>query len=86
VPALTEDPAQTHHFVLREKLLEHLFLSELLRPLWRQGRRDMEVLRAEVDGAGYDLVVECNGVLRHIQLKSSHTAATNILWSFTSLE
>lgn len=75
MPALNEDPAQTHHSVLREKLLEHLFLSELLRALWRQGLRDMEVLRAEVDGAGYDLVVECNGVLRHIQLKSSHASA-----------
>jgi hypothetical protein len=25
-----------------------------------------------VDYAGYDLVVECNGCVRHIQLKSSH--------------
>jgi hypothetical protein len=67
------------HFVqssLREKVLEHLFVGELLRSLWRKGRRDIEVLRAEIDYTGYDLVIECNGVIRHIQLKSSHRRAT----------
>ena len=29
------------------------------------------MLRAEVDCGGYDLVIECNGVVRHIQLKAS---------------
>jgi hypothetical protein len=33
------------------------------------------LLRAEVDRAGYDIVLHCNGVLRHVQLKSSHRAA-----------
>jgi hypothetical protein len=56
---------------LREKVLEHLFVGELLRALWCQGRRDIELLRGEVDSHGYDLVVECDGVLRHMQLKSS---------------
>jgi hypothetical protein len=66
------------HFLqssLREKLLEHLFVGDLLRTLWQKGRRDIEVLRADIDYAGYDLVIECNKVLRHIQLKSSHSAA-----------
>ena len=35
----------------REKVLEHLFVGDLLRCLWRRGARDIEVLRAEVDGA-----------------------------------
>ena len=68
----------TAHFLesgLREKVIEHLFVGDLLRCLWRQGSRDIEVLRAEVDRAGYDLVLECNGVLRHVQLKSSHRSA-----------
>lgn len=59
----------------REKLLEHLFVGDLLRCLWRSGVRDVEVLRAEVDSGGFDLVVECGGVLRHIQLKTSHRGA-----------
>lgn len=69
----------TSHFLqssLREKLLEHVFIGELLQCLWRQGRRDIEVLRAEIDYLGYDLVLECNGVLRYVQLKSSHRDAT----------
>lgn len=72
--ALTVEAA---HSSAREKVLEHLFVGELLRCLWRRGIRNMEVLRAEVDMGGYDLVVEANRVLRYIQLKSSHrTAAT----------
>jgi hypothetical protein len=39
--------------------------------MWRSGRRDIEVLKSEVDRGGYDLVLEANGVIRHIQLKSS---------------
>lgn len=70
-------PVEPAHSSAREKVLEHLFVGELLRSLWRQGIRNMEVLRAEVDMGGYDLVVEANKVLRYIQLKSSHrTAAT----------
>jgi hypothetical protein len=62
---------------LREKLLEHIFIGDLLRSLWRQGITDIEVLRAEVDRGGYDLVLEANAcVLRHVQLKSSFRGAT----------
>lgn len=60
---------------LREKLIEHVFVGDLLRLLWRKGARDVEVLRAEVDRGGYDLVLECKGVFRHVQFKSSHRAA-----------
>jgi len=59
------------HSSLREKLIEHLFVGELLRSLWRAGHRDIEVLKSEVDAGGYDLAIECNGRLRHIQLKAS---------------
>ncbi len=31
----------------------------------------VEVLRAEVDGAGYDVVLECGSIVRHIQLKAA---------------
>jgi hypothetical protein len=72
------DALDRSHFLqssLREKLLEHVFIGELLRCLWRQGRRDIEVLRAEIDASGYDLVLECNRVLRYVQFKSSHRGA-----------
>ncbi|MBN4046535.1 hypothetical protein JYU02_00895 [bacterium AH-315-P15] len=60
---------------LREQVIEHLFVGELLRCLWCRGRRDIEVLRSEVDRAGYDVVVEAGGIMRHIQLKSSFKGA-----------
>lgn len=55
----------------RESLLEHVFIAELLQEAWFGRRQVVEVLRAEVDAFGYDLVAECNGVTRHIQLKAS---------------
>lgn len=53
-----------------EKVLEHRFVAELSAALWLQGVTDFEVLRGEVDSHGYDLVVEANGIIRHIQLKA----------------
>ena len=62
---------ESRHSTFREKTLEHLFIGEVLRRLWQKGVRDAEVLFADVDAAGYDVVMEANGCLRHIQLKSS---------------
>jgi hypothetical protein len=59
----------------REKALEHLFLGELLKELWRRDVHDAEILRVEVDNAGYDLMLEFAGIQRHVQLKASHRAA-----------
>jgi hypothetical protein len=52
-----------------------VFIGELSRCLWRRGIREVEILRPETDFAGYDLAIECNAILRHIQLKSSYRAA-----------
>ena len=65
----------TRHASLRASIIDHLFLGELLRCLWAQGFRAIELLRAEVDAAGYDILIECSGVARHIQLKSSYRGA-----------
>lgn len=58
----------------REKLLEHLLIGEILRHLWEQ-RRYAEVLKPEVDDGGYDIVIDCDSVMRHIQLKASYSGA-----------
>lgn len=66
------------HFIFssfREKLIEHLFISEMLKASWQSGECSLEVARPEVDSRGYDLIVERNGVVRHIQLKASHQNA-----------
>lgn len=59
----------------REKLLEHVFVSEMLQEAWLNRNKTVEVLRSEVDSSGCDLVLECNGVIRHVQLKSSRKGA-----------
>jgi hypothetical protein len=74
---LISEPDTSHYAEssAREKLVEHVFLGELLRGLWRKNVRDLEILRPEVDSGGYDLALECRGIIRHVQLKSSHRDA-----------
>jgi hypothetical protein len=55
----------------REILLEHLFVSAIMKHMWLRGITQFEVLKPQVDDSGYDLVLEANGVVRHVQLKSS---------------
>jgi hypothetical protein len=70
-PANIETSAHSFESSLREQALGHLFLGQLLAFMWRNGGRDIEVLKSEVDRGGYDVVLESNGIIRHIQLKSS---------------
>lgn len=57
-----------------EQLVEHVFISEILQESYYGSGMTVEVLRAEIDASGYDLVLERNGVMRHVQLKTSRTA------------
>lgn len=59
------------HSTLRERIVEHVFVGELLRSLWRRGITEVEVLRSEFDAGGYDLVVAFQRIVRHIQFKST---------------
>lgn len=65
-----------NHSSYREKLIEHLFIGELLKLSWLKYDCDLEVAKPEVDNAGYDIIAEANGIVRHIQLKASFTAST----------
>ncbi len=58
-----------------EQLVEHVFISEILQEAWFRFSQTVEVLRSEVDASGYDVVLECNGHLRHVQLKTSGEGA-----------
>lgn len=60
----------------REMVLEHMFLGNLLCHLWQSGVYQVEVLKSQVDDSGYDLILEYNGIVRHIQLKTSFVGAT----------
>jgi hypothetical protein len=67
-----EDDGETHFLnsTLRERIVEHVFVGELLRRLWQRGITDVEVLRAEFDAGGYDLVLARGKVIRHVQFKT----------------
>ncbi len=52
-------------------LLEHLFAGEVMRHVWLSGFKRLEILKPQVDDGGYDLVLEGNAVVRHVQLKAT---------------
>jgi hypothetical protein len=69
----------THHSVYRERLLEHLLIGELLKYSWLHAEATLEVSQPSIDRSGHDVVMEANGVTRHVQLKSSsHDASTAV--------
>lgn len=67
----------TQHSTFREKLVEHLFIGELLKLSWQTENCSLEVAKPEVDNSGYDLIAEANGIVRHIQLKSTYHGGVN---------
>lgn len=67
----SEDASRKSGFF--EQVVEHAFVSEILQEVYFGRGRVVEVLRSEVDAYGYDLVLECNGVTRHLQLKTSRS-------------
>jgi len=70
----------SEHSQLRELIVEHLFIGELLRLCWRRKLFDVEVLRSETDAFGYDLILERAGRVRHIQLKSVKLGGKTSEW------
>lgn len=69
--ALTSDDDMFLKSSFYEQLVEHVFISEVLQEALFRFEETVEVLRSEVDASGYDVVFECNKVLRHVQLKTS---------------
>lgn len=63
----------THSSTHREQILEHVFVGELLRYIWKHHRNEglPEVTYTDVDNGGYDLIIEWRETVRHIQLKST---------------
>ena len=56
------------------KIMEYKLIGEIASSLWKQGKT-CDVLRQDVDNSGYDLVIECGKVIRHIQVKTSTETA-----------
>ncbi len=55
---------------IREEYLEYVFLGLLAAEAWKR-ERFVEILRCNTDAFGYDLVLDCDGRTRHVQLKAS---------------
>ena len=68
-PIFHEDTYRKSSFY--EQLVEHVFISEVLQEVYFRFKKTVEVLQSEIDASGYDIVLECNGILRHIQLKTT---------------
>jgi len=62
---------RSYHSGYFEKLAEHLFLADLLKHSIKAQKPLIEISKPEADIFGYDLVLTCNRVIRHIQVKSS---------------
>jgi hypothetical protein len=62
--------AHFQNSTLRERIVEHVFVGDALRTLWRQDVVDVEILRSEFDAHGYDLVMARGRIVRHIQFKT----------------
>lgn len=71
-PDILTDPKLATY---RAHLLEYELLSDLLKDAWFRRGQPIEILRAELDLSGFDVALECSGVLRHVQLKASHGRA-----------
>lgn len=63
--------AHSNNSAFREKLIEHLLVGELLKFAWKH-ELAIEVAKPEVDNSGYDIILESNNIVRHVQLKSSY--------------
>ena len=67
---MNEADKHSRHSVLREVILEHALIADILRDLWSRDVFDAEILRSEFDAGGFDLVMTRGNVTRHVQLKS----------------
>jgi hypothetical protein len=88
----SENSTRSSH---RESIIEHLFIGEVLKELWNKQATQVEVLKPQVDDAGYDIVIECKrdsksdaSIPCYIQLKSafvrSKTAKVSLSKKLTS--
>lgn len=66
---------RTHSSSLIAKILEYQLLGAIGAELLSRGQT-LEILRGDIDADGHDVIVEANGIIRHIQLKSKVAGGT----------
>lgn len=66
-----------------ENMVEHVFISEMLQEVWiNRNNGKVEILRAEVDDSGYDIILSWGNTNRYIQLKTSEIGGKTIKQKF----
>jgi hypothetical protein len=68
---------RSKHSHAYENMMEHAFLSDVLRHMWYDRAQVVEVAKAQVDSWGYDLILTVGGTARYVQLKTSVPADVN---------
>jgi hypothetical protein len=59
-----------------EKLIEHRFISDIMAYCWYKKNETLEIIHAEIDNNGYDLLLCYKNIDRYIQLKTSEEKST----------
>ncbi|MEH6653119.1 hypothetical protein [Loktanella salsilacus] len=62
------------HSSVREEYAEYILLGQLCSHAWRVGRF-IEIARSQTDAFGYDVILTCDGLTRHVQLKTMKMGA-----------
>jgi len=75
---MASDERNFTHSTLRERIVEHVFIGDVLRTLWQHGVTDVEILRPEFDAHGYDVVMSRGSVVRHVQLKTQAAGKVSV--------
>lgn len=65
-----------------ENVLTHSLVAKIAQELWRRDPFiDLKIFNTEVDDSGFDLVLGCQGVMRFIQIKQTHTQGNAVKYS-----
>ena len=65
---------ESAHSNFREAMFEHRFIAELMEYCWQIEFFDVQVLHAETDDSGYDLVISLGKKTSHLQFKVTKTS------------
>lgn len=57
--------------VFFEKLIEHRFIADIMMYGWYFHKKEVRILRCEIDSSGYDIIIDCDNKYRFIQLRTS---------------
>lgn len=65
-----------------ENVLTHSLIAKIAQVLWKRDPWfDLQVFKADVDDAGFDLVLGCQGVMRYIQIKQTYLQGKAVKYS-----